>query len=45
LPTVWSFDTAAGADDLVYIGYFTRFSMIYQYAKKATFDLEIRSLV
>ena len=45
LPTVWSFDTAAGVDDLVYLGYFRRFSMVYQYAKKATFDLEIRSLV
>lgn len=45
LPTVWSFDTAAGDDDLVYLGYFRRFSMVYQYAQKATFDLEIRSLV
>jgi len=45
LPTVWSFDTRDAENDLVYIGYFRRFSMVYQYAQKTTFDLEIRSLV
>ena len=45
LPTVWTFDTRYADNDLVYIGYFRRFSMVYQYATKATFDLEIRSLV
>lgn len=45
LSTIWSFDTADGENDLVYLGYFRRFSMVYQYATKATFDLEIRSLV
>lgn len=45
LPTVWAFDTRYADNDLVYLGYFRRFSMIYQYASKSTFDLEIRSLV
>jgi len=45
IPTIWSFDTPDGASDLVYLGFFRRFSMVYQYANKATFDLEIRSLV
>jgi hypothetical protein len=45
LPTVWAFDTRHADNDLVYIGYFRRFSMVYQFASKATFDLEIRSLV
>jgi len=45
IPTIWSFDTPDGENDLVYLGFFRRFSMVYQYANKATFDLEIRSLV
>ena len=45
IPTVWAFDTRNAENDLAYIGYFRRFSMIYQFASTTTFDLEIRSLV
>lgn len=45
IATVWAFDTAQGDNYLVYLGFFTSMTPIFQYAGKSTLDLEIRSLV
>lgn len=45
IPTVWAFDTRYGESQLVYLGFYSSFNFLYQYAEKSILDLDIRSLV
>jgi hypothetical protein len=45
IPTVWAFDTRHGDNQLVYLGFFSSYNFMYQYAEKTILDIDIRSLV
>jgi len=45
IPTVWAFDTRHGDNQLVYLGFYSSFNFLYQYADKTILDIDIRSLV
>ena len=45
IPTVWAFDTRYAENQLVYLGFYSSYNFLYQYAEKTILDLDIRSLV
>ena len=45
IPTVWAFDTRYADNQLVYLGFYSSYNFLYQYAEKTILDLDIRSLV
>jgi len=45
IATVWAFDTRYADNQLVYLGFYSSYNFLYQYAEKTILDLDIRSLV